>query len=197
MTSAVVGPTGGMVASSDGALQVAIPAGALSSDVTVTIVPTPPPGSGSVGTVYEIGPTGTQFAIPVTLTFDYGATNVAGTDPSMLRVATYAGGSWEILSGASLDMQAQTVSGTTMHLSPYGIVCGTDRRDVRDGLRRRELLGRRVGQQHGERRHERDLRAAPPAPARRAAGRAAATPSARPAPAPRRPMPAPPIRARR
>ncbi len=122
MTSAVIGPTGGMAASSDGALQVAIPAGALASDVTVTIVPTTPPGTGSVGTVYEIGPTGTQFAIPVTLTFDYGATNLAGNALSLLRVATYATGSWEILSGASRDMQAQTVSGKTMHLSPYGLV---------------------------------------------------------------------------
>jgi hypothetical protein len=122
MTSAVVGTTGGMVASSDGTLQVAIPAGALAGSVTVTIVPTASPGTGSVGTVYEIGPTGTQFAIPVTLTFDYSATNISGTDPSMLRVATYAAGSWEILSGAAVDMQAQMVSGTTMHLSPYGIV---------------------------------------------------------------------------
>ena len=39
----------------------------------------------------------------------------------MLRVATFAAGSWQILSGASVDMQGQTVSGTTTHLSPYGI----------------------------------------------------------------------------
>ncbi len=121
MTSAVVGTTGGMVASSDGALQVAIPAGALSGDVMVTIEPTASPGSGSLGKVYEIGPTGTQFAMPVTLTLDYKALSLAGTDPSMLRVATFAAGSWQILSGASVDMQGQTVSGTTTHLSPYGI----------------------------------------------------------------------------
>jgi collagen type VII alpha len=121
MTSAVVGPSGGMLASSDGALQVAIPAGALPSNVTVTIVPTTPPGSGAIGTTYEIGPTGTQFAMPVTLTFDYGATSLGGVDPSLLRVATFAAGSWQLLSGASFDTQAQTVSGTTTHLSPYGL----------------------------------------------------------------------------
>src|SRR5215831_14365907 len=71
MTSAVVGMSGGMVASSDGALQVAIPAGALSSDVMVTVESIASPGTGSVGKVYEIGPTGTQFATPVTLTLDY------------------------------------------------------------------------------------------------------------------------------
>jgi hypothetical protein len=121
MTSAVVGTAGGMLASSDGALQVSIPAGALPSDVTVTIAPTTPPGSGAIGTVYELGPTGTQFAIPATLTFDYGATSLGGTDPALLRVATFAAGSWQILSGASVNPQAQTVSGTTRHLSPYAI----------------------------------------------------------------------------
>ncbi len=121
MTSAVVGPSGGMLASSDGALQVAIPAGALPSNVTVTIVPTTPPGSGALGTTYEIGPTGTQFAMPVTLTFDYGATSLGGIDPSLLRVATFAAGSWQILSAAAVDTQAETVSGTTLHLSPYGL----------------------------------------------------------------------------
>ena len=121
MTSAVVGTSGGMLASSDGTLQVVIPPGALSNDVMVTIAPTPSPGAGSLGKVYEIGPTGTQFATPVTLTLDYSAVSLAGTDPSMLRVATFAAGSWQILSGASVDMQGRTVSGTTTHLSPYGI----------------------------------------------------------------------------
>ena len=39
----------------------------------------------------------------------------------MLRVATFAGGSWQILSGAAVDTQTQMVSGTTTHLSPYGL----------------------------------------------------------------------------
>ena len=121
MTSEVVGTAGGMLASSDGFLRVAIPAGALPADVTLTIVPTTPPGSGAIGTVYEIGPTGTQFAIPATLTFAYSATSLGATDPSLLRVATFAAGSWQILSGASLDPKGETVSGTTTHLSPYGI----------------------------------------------------------------------------
>ena len=125
MTSAVIGANGGMVKSSDGALQVVIPAAALTSDVTVTIEPTTSPGSGSIGTVYEIGPTGTQFATPVTLTLDYGGANLGGTNPSMLRVATFAGGSWQILSGAAVDTQAQTVSGTTTHLSPYALTSAT------------------------------------------------------------------------
>ncbi len=122
MTSAVIGTAGGMLASSDGMLRVAIPAGALPGDVTVTIVPTTPPGSGAIGTVYELGPTGTQFAMPVTLSFAYSPTSLGPTDPSLLRVATFAAGSWQILSGASMDPKGLTVFGTTTHLSPYGII---------------------------------------------------------------------------
>jgi hypothetical protein len=121
-TTATIGTTGGGLASDDGALQVAIPAGALPSNVMVSVTPTTPPGSGSIGTVYEIGPTGTQFATPITLTLQYDVAKLAGTDPSMLRVATFASGGWQMLPGAKVDTQAKTVSGTTTHLSPYTLV---------------------------------------------------------------------------
>ena len=120
--SATVGTTGGMVATADGALQVVIPAGALPSDVTVTVAPATPPATGSVGTVYEIGPTGTHFSTPITLTLQYDPTKLGGTDPAMLRVATFASGSWQMLPGAHVDTQTKTVSGLTTHLSPYALV---------------------------------------------------------------------------
>ena len=62
----------------------------------MTIVPTTPPGSGAIGPVYD----GLDsFAMPVTLTFDYGATELGATDPSLLRVATFAAGSGQFPSG--------------------------------------------------------------------------------------------------
>src|SRR4029079_15729510 len=84
-----------------------------------------PPAAGAVSTVYEIGPTGTQFAMPVRLTLHYTDGSLASTRASMLRVATFAGGSWQILSGAEVDTNARTVSGLTTHLSPYAIIAGT------------------------------------------------------------------------
>ncbi len=120
--SASIGSTGGDLASNDGALQVVIPAGALPSNVMVTVTPAASPGGGSIGTVYEIGPTGTEFATPITLTLQYDPSKLGGTDPSMLRVATYASGGWQMLPGATVDTQTKTVSGTTTHLSPYALV---------------------------------------------------------------------------
>jgi ZU5 domain len=123
--SGSVGAAGGTVATSDGAVQLSIPAGALTSNVAITIVPTTAPGAGSLGTVYEIGPTGTQFASPVTLTLHYAGLALGGHDASELRIATY-GGVWQTLTGFTEDTGAQTVSGTTMHLSPYAFVLEAD-----------------------------------------------------------------------
>jgi hypothetical protein len=121
-TATVVGMTGGAVTSSDGKLALSIPPGAVGSNVTITTEPATPPAEGAVGTVYEIGPTGTQFAMPVTLTLHYTAADVSGMAESSLRVATFAGGSWQLLPGAVVDTQAKTVSGVTTHLSPYAII---------------------------------------------------------------------------
>jgi hypothetical protein len=119
--SAVVGASGGTVATADGALTVAIPAGALAADVTVTVTPTSSPGGGAVGTVYEIGPTGTQFSAPVTLSLHYDAASLNGAAERSLRVATFAAGNWQILAGAAIDTSAKIVTGTTTHLSLYGL----------------------------------------------------------------------------
>ncbi len=124
-TMTVVGRSGGALMSSDGNLAVDIPAGALAGDVTITTEPAMAPAEGAVGTVYEIGPTGTQFAMPVTLTLHYDAAALNGAGESSLRVATYAGGAWQLLPGATVDTQAKTVSGVTTHLSPYAIVTET------------------------------------------------------------------------
>jgi hypothetical protein len=72
-----IGPAGGSVSLADGT-RVEIPPGALAAPIEVTISKVPgvalPPsmtqvGSvGSVGSMYEIGPEGTEFAAPVTIT---------------------------------------------------------------------------------------------------------------------------------
>jgi hypothetical protein len=119
-SSSVIGTAGGTVASADGVISVNIPAGAVSGDVTVTVTPASAPPAGAVGAVYDIGPTGTVFNTPVTMTFHYALASLGGAAPSSLRAATYASNTWQILAGGSVDTNAQTVSGTTMHLSPYG-----------------------------------------------------------------------------
>ena len=116
-----VGASGGTVATPDGSLTVTIPAGALSGDTEITIAEINSPPSDAIGKAYEIGPTGTQFASPVTLSFKYAGANLMGTDPSDLEAATIVGTDWVALTNDAVDTNAQIASGTTMHLSPYGV----------------------------------------------------------------------------
>jgi hypothetical protein len=116
-----VGASGGQVSTSDGALTVNVPAGALPGDTQITITEIQSPIAGAIGKTYEIGPTGTQFAKPVTLSFAYGGFDLMGTDPSALEVATIANGDWVALTSDSVDTNAKVASGQTSHLSPYGV----------------------------------------------------------------------------
>jgi hypothetical protein len=119
-----VGPAGGALTSSDGALTVTVPAGALSADVNLTIAPEASPPAGAIGTTYDIGPSGTNFAMPVTIRLEYTPGALGSADPSTLHVATYAMNAWQPLANGTVDTQGHAVSGTTTHLSPYAVISG-------------------------------------------------------------------------
>ncbi len=107
-----------------------VPAGALSSDTPISVVPLPPlPDTGSVaralsGTLHEFGPDGTAFALPVTLSLRYepGALPT-GLTAADLRVAQLKPEGWEILQeGAAFNAATRTVSATVRHFSTYALV---------------------------------------------------------------------------
>jgi hypothetical protein len=98
-----------------------IPPGALDGNVTITVAPTTTPASGGVGTAYEIGPMGTQFKSPVKMTFKYAGASLGGHTVTDLRAGTVVDGAWQALDTNATDPTSQTVSGTTMHLSVYGV----------------------------------------------------------------------------
>ena len=117
-----IGAMGGTVTSADGALTVAVPPGALGTDLKITVQEITAPAPGAIGKTYEIGPTGTQFEMPVTLSFKYAPAELGATAAADLEVATIAFGAWSPLPGDTVDVSAQIASGTTMHLSPYGLI---------------------------------------------------------------------------
>ncbi len=116
-----VGAAGGDVSTPDGVLTVTIPPGARPADTQITIQEISSAPAGSIGKAYEIGPSGTQFAVAVTLAFKYAGADLLGNDPASLEAATIVNGDWVPLTGDAIDVGAQTASGTTMHLSPYGL----------------------------------------------------------------------------
>jgi hypothetical protein len=87
LISTSIGPSGGTLGAAG--VTVTIPADALSSDLLVTIQLTGEPGpDGAVSQVFEIGPTGTTFALPVTVAFEYTDNELAGLAPSDFAVET-------------------------------------------------------------------------------------------------------------
>jgi hypothetical protein len=104
-----------------GSVVIEVPPGALDHDVTISIAPIAQPPAGAVGQAYEIGPTGTQFRIPILLTFSYDDVDLDASPASALSVSTIVGGAWQAVSSPIMDPYAHTIGGTTTHLSPYAL----------------------------------------------------------------------------
>lgn len=117
-----VGSDGGSVSNQDSTVTLAIPSGALSSEVTFTIEETTSHAGDAVGKVYDIGPAGTQFDPQATLSIKYDETDLpAGARKGDLKLVTAENGSWKELT-TTVDEQKNTVSAEISHLSVYGIL---------------------------------------------------------------------------
>lgn len=117
-----VGSGGGSVSNSDSTVTLSIPSGSLSSEVTFTVEETTSYPGNAVGKVYDIGPEGTQFDLPATLTIKYDDTDLpSGAQESELVLATVENNAWTELT-STIDEQNNTVSAEISHLSMYGIL---------------------------------------------------------------------------
>src|SRR5450755_5139363 len=66
-----IGAAGGTIISADGRAELDIPAGALSSDLAISIQPITNECPNGAGVAYDFLPNGTKFLIPATLTIHY------------------------------------------------------------------------------------------------------------------------------
>jgi hypothetical protein len=117
-----IGPRGGTVVSSDGALRMEIPAGALGESIVFAVRAATAWPAGAVGQVYEVEPSGTVFGKPATISLSYAGINLGTAKPSALFVGTAVGSSWEPLGTSVNDAGTKTIASTIMHLSIYGLV---------------------------------------------------------------------------
>jgi hypothetical protein len=122
--SASIGVSGGVVATGDGSVRLSIPAGAITTTTTITITPSTSSVPGYVGQVWEIGPTGTQFSVPITIALAYSDAELAGKPVAGFSVSTVVGNAWEPIAASVLDTAAHVMSGQTTHLSPYAVAGG-------------------------------------------------------------------------
>lgn len=103
-----LGPDGGTVTGPNGA-EAIVPAGALSSEVTIAIASPgvgapafPPPGVTAVGSVYEFTPHGQAFSSPVKVRIPFDASLVPADETPRLYHAE-PGGSFSEVSGATVS----------------------------------------------------------------------------------------------
>lgn len=118
--SAVIGPAGGTLRSEG--LSLVVPPGAVASDTTFTATPISVQAPGGFR-AWRLGPEGTTFSKPATISFEANPVLLAGSTPEALRIAYQkADRTWAVLSDATLS--GSTLSATTTHLSDWSALKG-------------------------------------------------------------------------
>ena len=121
--SSGIGPDGGTFTSSNGKVKVVIPAGALTKATDITVAAASNPPSGNIGTAYEFGPDDTLLSKPVTISITYDKASLpSGVSESDIKLGTVTNNTWQAITDSKIDTVSNVVSGTTTHLSTYGVI---------------------------------------------------------------------------
>ncbi len=122
-----IGVNGGSTVLAGGAVTITVPPGALSAPLflTAAVKPqsaTPPDKWQILGSTYSIGPAGTTFSKPVTVTIKYAITDLpAFTMSGDLSVLHFSAGAWSGLTDIVVDTVSMTVSGRTTSFSDFAV----------------------------------------------------------------------------
>jgi hypothetical protein len=114
-----IGPAGGTVLSADGRVELDFPPNAVTTNTDISIQPGTNTAPNGTGVSYHFMPDGTTFAVPVTLTFHYTASDVNGTNPFFFFIATQdSTGVWQAdFKNRAIDTVARTASLSIGHFS--------------------------------------------------------------------------------
>ena len=122
----VVTVAGGVVSAQDGRVALEIPEGAVNepTGIIVELAMDYPEDPGLVpGTVFEFGPDGLTFQVPIHLTLSYGDDPLPeGVDESSLRVHKDMDGVWVPLPEGAVDVGAKKASASIESFSRYAVV---------------------------------------------------------------------------
>ena len=121
--------SGGTVTTNDSKVSLDFPAGAFTSNTTVTIkgvsCGTAPEGYTVQNTCFSIttSPSVANLSASATIQVEYSTDdwNAAGKDPDRLKLAYYSGGEWNLLV-TTVDTTSETVSAQTDHLSDWAVL---------------------------------------------------------------------------
>ena len=119
----VTGPQGGTLSVANGQVTLVFPAGSIDRPIVVTVdVGSLAPSTTRLvpGTVFDFGPSGTPFNVPVQLTIRYDPSDLAVE--SLLRLFQVVGDRWVEVSGSEVDVVAKTVTGGINTFSRYAVL---------------------------------------------------------------------------
>ncbi len=118
----IIGAAGGRIVSDDAILTVDIPAGALASNVTITLQPISNTAPGSFSSAYRLGPANQTFSSPVTLTIALPASVVDGIDVNTATIASQQDdGTW-LPSPTTRNAATGSFSTTTTRFSDWSVI---------------------------------------------------------------------------
>lgn len=120
--TAQIGPSGGVLASPDNRVSVAIPAGAVSATQTFSIQGITNNCPAGAGKAFRFLPHGVNFTKPAIVTFRYSPEDLVGTAPALMRIGYQnEKGIWISPATRNLDTTARTLSVETMHFSDWAM----------------------------------------------------------------------------
>jgi hypothetical protein len=124
VVTATIGPAGGQVETADQRIRIEIPAGALTTNQTISVQPLDTNYCpGGTGLAFRLLPHGLTFARPATITFQYEDQDVEGSTPEFLRIAYQNDhGSWQSPVTERIDTTAKTLTIRTTHFSDWALL---------------------------------------------------------------------------
>jgi hypothetical protein len=121
--SATIGANGGTLASADGLISVAVPAGAVSANTNFSVQALSTTAPGGVR-AFRLSPEGTTFASPVKLTFRYSDDDLAGSSVAALRIASQdSSRRWQVVA-STVNAAEKTLTVETTHFSDWTMLLG-------------------------------------------------------------------------
>jgi hypothetical protein len=120
--TATLSSAGGTFSSADGKVKVTVPAGAVAAPTELTVTSIANKATGGVGAAVRLGPEGTTFAVPVTLTFEAPRIYPDGTSIDGVGIEYQdARGFWYRVEPAMRNSTLKTVSVETTHFSDWAL----------------------------------------------------------------------------
>jgi hypothetical protein len=115
----MIGPRGGEVVSEDGRVSISIPAGALDHTVEIEIQETLVAPGNMLGNSYLVGPTGTSFAIPATVTYELEPDQMGAEG---LAWSSQRDGEWFPMPDCDVNHEDMTLTASALYLSQFAVI---------------------------------------------------------------------------